>query len=51
MVTTPTGIPIQHCGTCRHTHPITRRHCARCGLATLFGHDRCRAGTSPKEQS
>lgn len=33
---TPTGIPIRDCATCGRRHPITRRHCAGCGLAHLF---------------
>ena len=41
MTTTPTGIPITDCVTCGRRHPVTRRHCSMCGLATLFGHQRC----------
>lgn len=35
MNTTQTGIPIIDCD-CGRTHPITRRHCALCGRASLF---------------
>ena len=41
MTTTQTGIPIQDCPHCGHQHPVTRRHCPSCGLATLFGHEEC----------
>lgn len=34
--TTPSGIPIRPCLQCGGTHPITRRHCTRCGRASLF---------------
>lgn len=40
--TTQTGIPIEDCAICDHRHPVSRRHCATCGLAHLFpreGHD------------
>lgn len=37
--TTQTGIPIIDCEQCGHRHPVTRNHCAICGLATLFGHE------------
>jgi len=39
--TTPTGIPVTDCDTCHHRHPVTRRHCPGCGLATLYGHENC----------
>lgn len=47
MSTTQTGIPIQDCLHCGYRHPVTRRHCPACGLATLFGHEGC---TSDPEQ-
>lgn len=34
--TTPTGIPIRLCSVCGVTHPITRRHCTKCGRPSLF---------------
>ena len=39
---TPTGISVVECFTCGWTHPVTRRHCPVCGLASLFGHETCR---------
>lgn len=42
QTTTPTGIPIVDCLTCGRRHPVTRRHCPVCGLASLFGHKECR---------
>lgn len=36
MTTTPTGIPVTACTTCGKTHPVTRRHCAVCGSASVF---------------
>lgn len=41
MDKTMTGIPVVECGTCGKRHPVTREHCAVCGMATLFGHDFC----------
>ena len=38
MTTTPTGIPIIDCSTCGYRHPESRRHCRKCGKATLFCH-------------
>ena len=43
MSTTQTGIPIIMCEVCGKSHPVTREHCAVCGLATLFGHGNCEA--------
>lgn len=43
-MTTPTGIPITLCDQCGHTHPVTRKHCPVCGLATLYGHNKCGNG-------
>lgn len=34
--TTPTGIPIRLCTVCGKDHPITRRHCGKCGAASIF---------------
>ncbi len=39
---TPTGIPITVCDICGFRHPVTRKHCPVCGLATLFGHEECK---------
>ena len=36
---TQTGIPIVDCDECGKRHPVTRKHCENCGLATLFGHE------------
>lgn len=41
MDSTATGIPIECCDVCGGRHPLTRKHCPDCGLATLFGHDFC----------
>lgn len=41
MDKTMTGIPIQDCEQCGFRHPITRVHCSKCGLATIFGHNAC----------
>lgn len=38
MATTPTGIEIRLCDVCGRTHPVTREHCAECGIASLFSH-------------
>lgn len=37
--TTPTGIPITHCGGCGRRHPVTRKHCSTCGSPSLFSHE------------
>lgn len=34
--TTQTGIPVTCCDACGNRHPVTRMHCATCGLAHLF---------------
>lgn len=34
--TTPTGIPIRLCELYSIEHPITRKHCTRCGRPSLF---------------
>lgn len=34
--TTPTGIPIEHCGPCGYSHAVNRPHCANCRRASLF---------------
>ena len=36
MRTTPTGMPIEHCGPCGYEHPVTTPHCANCRRASLF---------------
>jgi predicted RNA-binding Zn-ribbon protein involved in translation (DUF1610 family) len=43
MNITMTGVPIVDCSECGFRHPVTRKHCAGCGLATIFGHDACRS--------
>lgn len=39
--TTPTGVLVTLCATCRRIHPAPRCHCPVCGLATLWGHEQC----------
>ncbi len=34
--TTPTGMPIEACGTCERRHPVAREHCTECGRPSLF---------------
>lgn len=42
LVTTQTGVPIIDCDECGYRHPITRKHCPVCGLATLpSSHAKC----------
>lgn len=45
--TTQTGIPVIDCNECGRRHPETRKHCATCGLATLFGHEEHRGAPAP----
>lgn len=45
--TTQTGIPVIDCNECGHRHPETRKHCATCGLATLFGHEEHSGSPAP----
>ena len=37
--TTPTGIAVEPCAQCGRSHPVTRAHCPKCGIASLFSHD------------
>lgn len=51
MKSTPTGIPVRRCETCRREHPVNRKHCVECGVPSIFhGPDgRClkHTGTAP----
>lgn len=34
--TTAIGIPIARCKTCHDRHPVNRKHCVDCGVASIF---------------